>query len=211
MVPKDLFLIAVAYDVEENPFVKMGGEFFPDGQTGEGFDDVHQLLMAVNMQAAFISSFVHAGGDHPDHPDHSKDVVVVGMGDKDMMDPLQRDLLIFQGQQDPVASAGIGQKIFFAFFHGETGVVAVNGLGISRAEYDQFFHLQVPRISEFIMMYFIIYEIRSGFKWQLSGSVGRSQPTGIRCGVPGRRNMDDGRICENIVCIEFLRCDIAEG
>ena len=64
--------------MEQDTVVKMRREFFPDGQAGERLDDIHQLVMAVDMQRAFVASFIHTGGNHPDDPDHTENVIVVG-------------------------------------------------------------------------------------------------------------------------------------
>ena len=94
-VPQDLSFVAAFHHMEQDTVVKMRREFFPDGQAGEGLDGIYQLPVAVNMQIAFIVSLIHAGGDHPDDPDHAENVVVVGMGDKNVVDLLQRDVLLF--------------------------------------------------------------------------------------------------------------------
>ena len=143
-VAKNFFLLPVLNNMEEDAFVEMGREFFPYGQAGEGLDGVHQLTVAVYVQIAFIAALVHGGGGHADDPDHAQNVVVVGVGDEHMMDLFQRDLLLFQGEEDAVAAAGVGQKVFLPFLHGKAGIIAVNGLGVSRAENNQFFHFFVP-------------------------------------------------------------------
>ena len=140
-VSENFRLAAVLYNMKQNAGVEMAGELFSDGETGKGFDRVYQLLMAVNMKSALIGSLVHAGGNHADNPDHAQDVVVVGVGHKDVVDAFQGDLLLFQGKQDAVSAAGVRKKIFSAFFQGETGVIAVDGLGVSGAQNNKFFHM----------------------------------------------------------------------
>lgn len=112
----------------------MTGEFLAYGQTGKGLDCFYKFIMTVNMQIAFILGFVHACGDHTDHPDHAENMVIMGMGHKDVMNLFQRNVLFFQGEKNAIAAAGIGKKVFIAAFHGKAGIIAVDGLGISSAE-----------------------------------------------------------------------------
>ena len=78
----------------------------------------------------------------------------MGVSDENVMNVLQRYVLLFQNGQDAIAAAGVHQQVFGAAAEGKAGIIAAGDGGISRTQYDQFFHVHVLSRFQFFRFQF---------------------------------------------------------
>ena len=127
--------LAVLHRHQENAASNHLIELALDRQAADGGDGIHQSLVAVNLQLAFILSFFHGSSHHAHHPHNTHDVVRVLMGDENVVDMAQVHIHILQDAQDAVSSSCIHHEIFIPVLYGKTGIITAGGLGVSCSKY----------------------------------------------------------------------------
>ena len=134
-------LLAVADFVQQNPLSilrKLGAR---QKHLHEHLDNLARNVVRVDMKFPGIKILVHQQRNPANHPDRAQYVVGMAMGDKHAAEPLQRHARAFQLPQNPVAAAGIGQKIFVVRRpKGKTGVITLGRHCRPRTEKDKLPH-----------------------------------------------------------------------
>ena len=85
-ITDDPSFISAFMDREYNPLSNEGNHLFGKDGAGDIFNEICQLLVAINGQISFILSLGHGFTDSSYEPDHAEDVVSMGMGHKYIMD-----------------------------------------------------------------------------------------------------------------------------
>ena len=135
--------IPIMKGYELDTMIQKSCQFLRQCQIGYGSYCFYQCTVAINPKIPFILFPAHLCCNHTDHPDHTKQMVCMFMGQKNVMDLRHGNICILKLAHDAVAAACIYQEIFIIILNCKTSIITSGHKGIARSQHNQSLHLVI--------------------------------------------------------------------